>query len=151
MKDDDLPLLSGTVPGLLDPSQPSRLLRTPTSSLFFATFDPLAARASNFPNPTSLHIEREAVAPGRVNSTSSNGKRIVVETDPENGTCSWRFVPRAKVDVALSGSEGPWPRLVELCGYVITNVCYISDPLKLVRQSTRSHDPRSVGSIQIGP
>lgn len=119
----DPPLLSGTAPGVLDPSQPFRLLRTPSASLFFAAFDPLTARASGFPNLSSLHIDPKK-APKRVNPetfTSSNGKRIVVEIDPENGTCSWRFVPRAKTEGELLGNEGSFPRLVELCGYVINN------------------------------
>ncbi|KAF8493634.1 hypothetical protein JB92DRAFT_2796827 [Gautieria morchelliformis] len=117
----DPPLLSGTAPGLVDPSQPSRLLRTPSSCLFFAEFDPLTARANGLPNLSSLHIDATK-SPGRdepSNIARSNGKRIVIETDPEGGSCTWRFVPRAKVDAELLGEEGPFPRLVELCGRIV--------------------------------
>lgn len=113
----DLPLLSGPIPGLLDSSQSSRLLRTPTCSLFFAAFDPLTARANNLPNLSALHIDPGSSS-DRVNCKTS-GKRVVIETDPESGTCSWRFVPRVKVENEVLGDEGPWPRVVVLCGYVI--------------------------------
>ena len=115
------PLLSGTIPGVLDPSQSSRLLRTPSTLLFFAAFDPLTARGNGFPNFASLHIDPKASKRTHPEPmTSSNGKRIVIETDPENGVCSWRFVPRAKTEGVFL-DEGSFPRLVKLCGYVVNN------------------------------
>ncbi|KAG9316378.1 hypothetical protein JVU11DRAFT_2411 [Chiua virens] len=39
--------LLGSQPGLLDPSQPPRLLRSPDSKLSFASFDPKTALAEN--------------------------------------------------------------------------------------------------------
>lgn len=116
------PFLSGTVPGLMDPSQPTRLLRTPSSSIFFAAFDPLAAHASIFPNIHSSKRFKHA------NSAEPNAKRIVIETDPENGTCVWRFVPRAKIEDGSFGNEGSWPRLVKLCGYVVGDFVYTLCP-----------------------
>src|ERR1700676_1015315 len=101
--------ISGTTPGLLDPSQPSRLLRLSTSTLSFASFDPRTAfvdDTKDFPNIANLSTQNEHHRP----------KRIVIETTP-NGVNFWRFVPRARKEhgvVVLD--EGVWPRVVEICG-----------------------------------
>ncbi|KAF9230121.1 hypothetical protein BU15DRAFT_84023 [Melanogaster broomeanus] len=75
----------GTQPGLLDPSQPTRLLRFPDSKLSFAAFDP---------RPRST----ESLTPP---------KRIVIETTPK-GASFWHFVPPARLDEGVQ-DEGVWP------------------------------------------
>lgn len=100
--------ISGTTPGILDPSQPSRLLRLPTATLSFASFDPRTAYVDGnkgFPN-----------LPADGQSEHYRPKRIVIETTP-NGENFWRFVPRArKEDGVWMLDEGTWPRVVEICG-----------------------------------
>jgi hypothetical protein len=44
-------------------------------------------------------------------------KRVVIETT-SNGESFWRFVPRAKREEGCE-DEGVWPRIIEVCGYVI--------------------------------
>lgn len=98
--------VSGTQPGLLDPTQPSRLLRLQGARLSFAAFDPLTAHAPDSPDFTKLNL----------NSDSYRPKRVVVETAP-SGECTWRFVPSAKKDEGVV-DEGTWPRIVDVCGLV---------------------------------
>lgn len=105
--------ISGTTPGILDPSQPARLLRLPASKLSFADFDPSIAHVNpaspgTFPTLQNLSLAGE--------SEQYRPKRIVIETTPE-GKSFWRFVPRARRedDVSLH-DEGSWPRVVEICG-----------------------------------
>ncbi|KAL4063070.1 hypothetical protein V8B97DRAFT_1891462 [Scleroderma yunnanense] len=95
----------GAQPGLLDPSQSSRLLRFPGSKLIFASFNPNTALV----NDRELDIRR-------LNITDSlpPPKRIVIETSPK-GSTFWRFVPRAHLAEGVQ-SEGLWPRLIDICG-----------------------------------
>ncbi|KAL7281665.1 hypothetical protein ACG7TL_004982 [Trametes sanguinea] len=65
--------IHGTKPGILDNTQPERLLRIPGSNLIFAAFDPLAASGSN----TTRTRKRYDPDPARP-------KRIVVEVPPED-------------------------------------------------------------------
>jgi hypothetical protein len=94
--------LRGTQPGLLDSSQPSRLLRFPDSKLFFSSFDPKTALVDD---------------PGIRKRTTENltpPKRIVIETTSK-GASFWRFVPRARLEEGAQ-DEGVWPRVVDICG-----------------------------------
>ncbi|GJJ06566.1 hypothetical protein Clacol_000759 [Clathrus columnatus] len=112
------PLISGTIPGVIDSSQRNRLLRTPSTMLCFASFDALTARAST-KKPNERDSGSEPASSSTMNSQlSSDGKRIVVETDASTGICTWRFVPRAKMELGVD-QEGTWPRLVQLCGRVV--------------------------------
>ncbi|KAK2463277.1 hypothetical protein APHAL10511_004932 [Amanita phalloides] len=100
--------ISGSVPGILDPTQPERLLRLPGSTLHFAAFDPLAATA------------RQDIADIRrlsVKDNSCRQRRIVIETAP-SGDSFWRYVPNARLDDGV-GDEGTWPRAINICGEVI--------------------------------
>lgn len=102
-----LPVLSGTKPGIIDPTQSSRLLRTPDSSLSFASFDPHVATPPDVSDLRKLSLNEELYRP----------KRIVLETLP-TGQSFWRFVPNAaREDGVLD--EGTWPRTVELCGQLV--------------------------------
>ncbi|KAF8210284.1 hypothetical protein K438DRAFT_1570472 [Mycena galopus ATCC 62051] len=96
--------ISGTTPGVLDTTQPLRLLRRPSSTLSFATFDPRVASADHAWDLRSLSLNDDLYRP----------KRVVIET-----TCSaessWRFVPKARFDPGVT-DEGTWPRVVDLCG-----------------------------------
>lgn len=96
--------LSGSQPGILDPTQPSRLLRCHDAKLSFAAFDPLTAccQASSSPSITPLNAEYY------------RPRRVVIETVP-SGECTWRFVPSAKRESGTT-DEGLWPRVVDLCG-----------------------------------
>ena len=97
--------ISGQCPGLLDPLQPSRLLRVPNSKLSFAAFDPRTATADkDIPDLRKLSINEELYRP----------KRVVIETAPD-GSSFWRFVPRARRDDDAE-DEGHWPRVVNICG-----------------------------------
>jgi hypothetical protein len=101
-------MLSGTAPGVLDPTQRGRLLRYPGSSLSFAHFHPLAASS-----------RREDVDAGSVASFRAElnkAKRVVIEHFA-NGEAHWRFVPRAKWAPGVL-DEGEWPRDVNVCGWV---------------------------------
>lgn len=98
-------IIRGTEPGLLDPTQPSRLLRAPDSTLSFASFDPRTALAGeDIPDLHKLSIREDLPPP----------KRIVIETTPK-GRSFWRFVPKARLDGGAR-DEGFWPRVVEICG-----------------------------------
>ncbi|KAG2119559.1 uncharacterized protein F5147DRAFT_664592 [Suillus discolor] len=97
--------IRGTEPGLLDPTQPSRLLRAHDSTLSFASFDPRTALAGeDIPDLHKLSIGEDLPPP----------KRIVIETTPK-GTSFWRFVPKARLDADVR-DEGFWPRVIEICG-----------------------------------
>ncbi|KIL66189.1 hypothetical protein M378DRAFT_75405 [Amanita muscaria Koide BX008] len=100
--------ISGSVPGLLDPSQPERLFRLPGSRLQFASFDPLAATAQR--DVTGF---RKFSTDGK----SCRPKRIVIEITP-SGDSFWRYVPNARLDDGVE-DEGEWPRQVEICGDMI--------------------------------
>ncbi|KAI0675338.1 hypothetical protein C8Q78DRAFT_538315 [Trametes maxima] len=96
--------LQGSRPGLLDHSQPERLLRVQGSTLSFAVFDPLCASA------TAGHKR------SRYDPDPARPKRIVIEIPPGGrGQCRWRFVPRARRAPGVE-DEGVWPRRVLLCG-----------------------------------
>jgi hypothetical protein len=95
-------MLSGTTPGLLDPTQRTRLLRFPGSQLSFASFHPLAASSRR--EGATLNINE-----------NDRPKRIVIES-LANGESFWRYVPRAKWASGVQ-DEGVWPRDVVICGY----------------------------------
>ncbi|KAK0241619.1 hypothetical protein EDD85DRAFT_926635 [Armillaria nabsnona] len=100
-------ILSGCRPGLLDPTQPQRLLRYSTSQISFASFNPLAATSqADLPDFRKLSLQEELY----------NAKRVVIETNA-SGESFWRFVPRAHLDEGVL-DEGTWPRVVNLCGRV---------------------------------
>ncbi|TBU33779.1 hypothetical protein BD311DRAFT_735987 [Dichomitus squalens] len=96
--------LTGSRPGLIDPTQPARILREKGSTLLFASFDPLAA--------TGVPRSRKP----RVPDFETPPKRIVIETPPlgSAGGSRWRFVPRARRAHGVE-NEGVWPRKVILC------------------------------------
>jgi hypothetical protein len=96
--------LSGTTAGALDPTQAARLLSSQYSKLSFATFHPLTASSST----------RKLSSRDELNSK----KRVVVETLP-SGESYWRWVPRAKGVDSAGGDEGEWPRVIDICGYVL--------------------------------
>ncbi|KAI0630394.1 hypothetical protein C8Q77DRAFT_1280452 [Trametes polyzona] len=103
-------LLQGSKPGLLDPTQPERLLRVPGSTLSFASFDPLTAASG------PSHARK------RYDPEPARAKRIVIETPPGGrGTNRWRFVPRAPRAPGVE-DEGVWPRRVLIDGepYIIS-------------------------------
>ena len=96
--------LRGSEPGLLDPTQPSRLLRDPASKLYFASFDPFTAcQDDGADRMRNLSLHEKLYRP----------KRVVVEIAPTGSF--WRFVPRATKDDGLENEEH-WPRIVEICG-----------------------------------
>ncbi|KAK0212673.1 hypothetical protein DFS33DRAFT_1283624 [Desarmillaria ectypa] len=100
--------LSGCRPGLLDPTQPQRLLRYSTSQISFASFNPRAATSqADLPDFRKLSLHEELY----------NAKRVVIETNA-SGESFWRFVPRAHLDEGVS-DEGTWPRVVNLCGELV--------------------------------
>ncbi|EGN99838.1 hypothetical protein SERLA73DRAFT_72622 [Serpula lacrymans var. lacrymans S7.3] len=102
---DQLRLLQGTTPGLLDSSQSKRVLRFSNSKLHFASFDPRTAYAGDeIPDIRKMSLKEDQPRP----------KRIVIETTPE-GLSSWRFVPRALLEEGVV-EEGSWPRVVNICG-----------------------------------
>ncbi|KAI0823676.1 hypothetical protein BC628DRAFT_1324599 [Trametes gibbosa] len=96
--------LHGSKPGLLDSSQPGRLLRVPGSTLSFSIFDPFTAASS--PSNARKRYDPEPPRP----------KRIVVETQPGlRGPSRWRFVPRARRAPGVE-DEGVFPRRVMIDG-----------------------------------
>jgi len=101
--------LSGSKPGVLDASQPSRILRRPNASLSFAAYDPLTAIAPEAASLKNLSISENASKP-------APHKMIVVETVPDQGLF-WRFVPKARLGPGVV-DEGTFPRVVNLCGCV---------------------------------
>lgn len=94
--------ISGTVVGILDPTQATRLLSSPGSILSFATFHPRTASATS----RKLSTQDELCSQ----------KRVVIET-LVSGENFWRWVPRAKGVDHVDG-EGLWPRVINICGYV---------------------------------
>jgi hypothetical protein len=103
----NIPVVDDSQPGILDPSQRSRLLRCATNHLLFATFDENTAHAILPDTDTAGRDKRASNLPKR---------RIVVEFDAATCRYTWRFVPSARVDTELKGDEGTWPRLVDFCG-----------------------------------
>ncbi|KAJ7497305.1 hypothetical protein FB451DRAFT_1335525 [Mycena latifolia] len=98
------PRIAGTIPGVLDPQQPLRLLRRPSSTLSFASFDPRAASGDHGWDLRGLSLNEELYRP----------KRVVIETTC-SGESSWRFVPKARWDEGVT-NEGEWPRVIDICG-----------------------------------
>ncbi|KII92912.1 hypothetical protein PLICRDRAFT_155823 [Plicaturopsis crispa FD-325 SS-3] len=99
--------IGGSTPGLLDPTQPARLLRLAGSKLSFASFDPRTAFVGEMPDMRKLSLKDELYRP----------KRVVVETTP-TGESFWRFVPSARKEVGVE-NEGTWPRVIEICGELV--------------------------------
>ncbi|KAJ7703189.1 hypothetical protein B0H17DRAFT_1042133 [Mycena rosella] len=60
------PRIAGHIPGVLDPQQPLRLLRRPSSTLSFATFDPRTASADHGWDMGGLSLNEELYRPKRV-------------------------------------------------------------------------------------
>ncbi|KAF5393328.1 hypothetical protein D9757_000584 [Collybiopsis confluens] len=97
--------LTGTIPGVIDPSQRDRLLTFTHSSLSFASFNPHTATSSNLmPDARKLSLNQDL----------SNPRRIVIERLP-TGASLWRFVPKARRDQNVF-NEGEWPRVINICG-----------------------------------
>lgn len=95
----------GSQPGVLDPSQPGRLLHFSSSQLSFASFDSRTASAgSDLPDLRKLSLQEQL----------NTAKRVVIETTPQ-GESFWRFVPKARRDEGVA-DEGVWPRCINLCG-----------------------------------
>ncbi|KAF7376154.1 RING-type domain-containing protein [Mycena sanguinolenta] len=99
--------ISGCTPGVLDPAQCHRLLRRPSSTLTFASFDPRVASANPALDMRTLSLNEELYRP----------KRVVIETTC-SGESSWRFVPKARWEEGVL-DEGPWPRVIDLCGQLV--------------------------------
>lgn len=97
----------GTYPGVLDPTQPSRILQTQASVLSFASYEPRAATSEQIPDLGNLSLDD-----GR--SERCRPKRIVIETIPGRGSF-WRFVPNA-IREQFVEEEGTFPRLIQICG-----------------------------------
>ena len=106
--------INGAAPGLLDSTQPTRLLRHPTHRLSFASFDPLIAT-------TAASDQRRLY----IHNQPDGSDRVVIETTPR-GENFWRFVPSAQQENGCVG-EGHWPRVVAICGCVI-NVPFSIEP-----------------------
>jgi len=96
--------LAGNEPGQVDPDQKSRILGSENAVLAFATFDLVAG-------PVTLGPEREKM-PGLLEYLSK--RRVAIEMRP-TGDFIWRFVPNAELCDGVE-DEGPWPRIVDLCG-----------------------------------
>ncbi|ETW80475.1 hypothetical protein HETIRDRAFT_434570 [Heterobasidion irregulare TC 32-1] len=99
--------ISGSQPGLLDPSQTARLLRLPGTILSFAAFHPRVASSEIRIDVDKLSLNEELYRP----------KRVVIETLPD-GDSFWRFVPRARRGISVE-DEGAWPRVINICGELI--------------------------------
>ncbi|TBU36299.1 hypothetical protein BD309DRAFT_1024452 [Dichomitus squalens] len=138
-----LKCLIGSTPGLLDPTQPARVLRGDGWKLSFAILDPV--------------VLGEAVTPGA--STEADGKRrIVIETPPLGaGALRYRLVPNAELDPGVE-NEGSWPRTVDICGEIVVcsqeqwyihkldpayHCCVRQSPLT-PKISRREMDPRNI-------
>ncbi|KAI6046023.1 hypothetical protein EDC04DRAFT_3086515 [Pisolithus marmoratus] len=103
--------IRGTQPGLLDSSQPTRMLRFLDAKLHFASFDPKTALVDGQePDIHRLNITDTLPPP----------KRIVIEST-HKGASFWRFVPRARLEEGAQ-DEGFWPRLIDICGEQV--YCY---------------------------
>ena len=97
--------LSGTEPGVLDPTQRNRILRSPESQLLFASFDPYIAIPQEVVDLANLSLQDDSCRP----------KRIVIEIVPGRGTF-WRWIPSARKQADVE-NEGEFPRIVLICGY----------------------------------
>ncbi|THH17869.1 hypothetical protein EW146_g3025 [Bondarzewia mesenterica] len=99
--------ISGLEPGVLDPSQPTRLLRLSGAKLSFASFDPRVASSVSSLDINGLSLKEELY----------RAKRVVIET-LSDGRSYWRFVPRARKAPDVE-DEGTWPRIVSICGELV--------------------------------
>jgi hypothetical protein len=99
--------LNGTCPGVLDPTQPSRILQTQASVLSFASYEPRTASSEQIPDFGNLSLDADP-------SERCRQKRIVIETIPDKGIF-WRFVPNAIREQYVE-DEGTFPRLIKICG-----------------------------------
>lgn len=102
--------LAGNEPGQVDPDQKSRIFKSQSAVLAFATFDLVAG-------PATLGPEVKDV-PGLLEYLSK--KRLAIEVHP-SGDFIWRFVPDAQLCDGVE-DEGPWPRIVDLCGWVVSSL-----------------------------
>ncbi|KAL4254994.1 hypothetical protein ABKN59_003930 [Abortiporus biennis] len=93
--------ISGSIVGIIDPTQKERLLSSPDSKLSFATFHPRTASATS---DRKLSTREELCS----------SKRIVIET-LSTGESFWRWVPKAR-GVETVEDEGQWPRVIIICG-----------------------------------
>ncbi|KAH6913817.1 hypothetical protein BKA70DRAFT_1094838 [Coprinopsis sp. MPI-PUGE-AT-0042] len=100
----------GTQPGALDPSQRARILRHPNATLLFATHDPKTAGGEGeVINMARLTLDEHGF---------SKPRRVVLEIFP-NGNCSWKFIPKARLEGVTD--EGLWPRVIELFNVQLVN------------------------------
>ena len=99
--------VSGTFPGVLDPTQPSRILQTQASVLSFASYEPRAATSEQIPDFGNLSLNDD-------HCERCRPKRVVIETIPSKGNF-WRFVPNAIREQYVE-DEGTFPRLIKICG-----------------------------------
>ena len=99
--------VSGTCPGVLDPTQPSRILQTQASVLSFASYEPRTATSEQIPDFSNLSLDAD-------HPERCRPKRIVIETIPDKGIF-WRFVPNAFREQYVE-EEGTFPRLIKICG-----------------------------------
>ncbi|KAH8119230.1 hypothetical protein DFH11DRAFT_1686161 [Phellopilus nigrolimitatus] len=100
---------SSTVTNELDTAN-GNISRQPGSIITFASFDPATA-TNDFTNAYAfrkLSLNEELCRP----------KRVVIETTPD-GQCTWRFVPKARWEEGVE-NEGAWPRVVDVCGTLMT-------------------------------
>ncbi|KAH8828471.1 hypothetical protein DL96DRAFT_1709755 [Flagelloscypha sp. PMI_526] len=97
--------LLGCVPGQLDSTQPSRILRHKDSILRFASFDAQTAHPTD-----SIRLQAQSA------SSFSRPRRIVIEEFP-SGDATWRWVPNARLE--SGAEEGHFPRPVEISGIPI--------------------------------
>ena len=107
--------LSGTCPGVLDPTQPSRILQSQASVLSFASYEPRTATSEQIPDFSNLSLDADY--PERCRP-----KRIVIETMPDKGNF-WRFVPNAIREQYVE-DEGSFPRVIKICGWVLAKFHY---------------------------
>ena len=95
-------MLAGQDLGLLDPTQPARILSDSHSHILFASYHPRAGASASPDNNTA----------GSITGPFSN--RAVIEVLP-GGHCLWRLIPLASGASSVE-DEGTWPRLVDFCG-----------------------------------
>lgn len=102
------PNISGPAPGVLDPSQPGRILRHVCSTLAFLSYDPYTASGMG---DAFKHDCQDVFL----------SQRVVAELIPGQPP-TWKFIPSARRAPGIE-DEGIWPRVVNICGYEINHTC----------------------------
>ena len=82
-----------------------KIARQPGSAIAFASFDPGTATGDHH-----VHAFRKL----SLNEELCRPKRVVIEDLP-GGKCTWRFVPKARLEEGVE-NEGAWPRIIDVCG-----------------------------------